>query len=189
MQEQELFQQYELKGWQISPHLYKIIGASVLTNLVAFALMAQANFLTGKTCDSPVASGVCSVLDALYVGSQIGDYEYGSKDYNPTEILDSDEITMVNLDGEYPPLTYPAGYFALANPEQQPVVTDIFDPTKMGTTDFTGTINPNPTITTTPDLSMMQQNLPKQNKNAVVGPLPTNPFGDVNPTTITKNPK
>ncbi|MET0754317.1 MAG: hypothetical protein ABWZ66_13125, partial [Pyrinomonadaceae bacterium] len=188
MQEQELFQQYELKGWQISPRLYKIIGASVLANLVLFAMMAQANFLTGKTCDSPFASGVCSVLDALYVGSQMGDYEYGSKPYIETEILDSDEIIMVNLDGEYPPLTYPPGYFALANPdEQQPAVTDVFDPTKMGTTDFPGMTNTNPTITTTPDLSTIQPTLPKPGKNTIIGNLPSNPYGDANPT-ITKKP-
>ncbi|MGC2238352.1 MAG: hypothetical protein WA584_19515 [Pyrinomonadaceae bacterium] len=187
MQEQELFQQYELKGWQISPRLYKIVGASVIANLVAFALMAQANFLTGKTCDSPVASGVCSVLDALYVGSNIGDYDYVSKDYSETQISDSDEIIMVNLDGEYPPLTYPAGYFALANPDQQPAVTDVFDPTKMGTTDFPGMTNTNPTITTTPDLSAMQPTLPKPGKNTVIGNLPNYPSNDANPT-ITKKP-
>jgi hypothetical protein len=188
MQEQELFQQYELKGWQISPRFYKIIGVSVLTNLVLFALMAQANFLTGKTCDSPVASGVCSVLDALYIGSQMGDYEYAREDYNPTKISEDDEIIMVNLDGEYPPLTYPAGYFALANPEQQTTITDIYNPAATGTTDFPGITNITPPITND-DLSKIKPTIPKANGNTVNGILPTNPFGDVNPTMPKKNGK
>lgn len=190
MQEQELFQQYELKGWQISPRFYKILGASVLINLVLFALMAQANFLTGKTCDSPFASGVCSVMDALYVGSNIGDYDYVSKDYNPTEILSSDEVTMIDLTGEYPPLKYPEGYFAIANPDQQPAVTDVFNPTTLGTTDIPGITNVNPTITgTTDDLTKSRQNLPQTNDNPVKENLPSSPFSIGNPTVTRKGNK
>jgi hypothetical protein len=177
MQEQELFQQYELKGWQFSAHLYKIIGASVLANLVLFAFMAQANFLTGKTCDSPIASGVCSVLDTLYVGSMIAATDAGfvDKPYNPTEILDSDEITMVEYSE---PLKYPEGYFALANPEQtQPITTDAMGNQINSTvTGIPGITNVNPTsVNPSPmDLTQTKQNLPKQRKTpAFSGNLPT----------------
>ena len=120
MQEHELFETYELRGWQFSPRLYKIIGVSVIANLVVFVLMAQANFLTGKTCDSPIASGVCSVMDTLYVGGLILDTDatFVSKPYERTEIGDADEITFVDV-SNFQPLTYPTGYFALANPDQQ----------------------------------------------------------------------
>lgn len=177
MQEQELFQQYELKGWQLSPYLYKIIGASALINLVMFALMAQANFLTGKTCDSPIASGVCSVLDALYVGSNVSGVDYVDKGYDKTEITSNDEIIMVNLDGEYPPLTYPEGYFALANPDQQPEVTNVFDP-NTSTIDIPG-ISGNPNITT-PDLTKITPNYPTPNNKAVTD-LPTGIFDTDSP--------
>jgi hypothetical protein len=165
MQEQELFQRYELKGWQFSPRLYKIIGASALINLLAFFLMAQANFLTGKTCDSPIASGVCSVLDALYVGSVIADTnnDYISKEYVKTELGD-EEITYINV-GDYEPFKYPADYFSIANPEQQ--TTQIIDPTLAPSGDIAG-FPSNPTITNgTNDLSNTPQILPDPNQGAV----------------------
>lgn len=181
MQEQELFQQYELKGWQPSPYLYKVLGASALFNLIAFTLMAQANFLTGKTCDSPIVSGVCSVLDALYIGSNIGGSEFVSKDYDPTAISRDDEIIMVDLTGEYPPLKYPEGYFAVANPEDQPMITDAFNPSIPGMD--MPVISPNPTITnTTPDLSTIKPNFPKPLDKPATD-LPTGLFGSDNPTT------
>src|SRR5687767_14421756 len=127
MQEQELFQQYELKGWQFSPRLYKILGASALINLLAFFLMAQSNFLTGKTCDAPFASGVCSVLDALYLGSEVANSRYVTENYLKTDLDDAD-ITFVEFSE---PFVYPEGYFALANPEQQmpEVISSGVDPT------------------------------------------------------------
>lgn len=185
MQEQELFQQYELKGWQFSPRLYKIIGAAALTNLLIFTLMAQANFLTGKTCDSAVASGVCSVIDALYMGSIIATTgtDYIDEAYEKID-LENEEITFVEYSE---PLKYPEGYFAIANPEQQPLVMDAYTPTPM---DMTGipTNGSNPTIINpTPDLTTATPNFPTPSKNASKKDFPTSPFGTVNNPNLAKN--
>jgi hypothetical protein len=177
MQEHELFETYELKGWQLSKRLYQVIGVSLVFNLVMFVFMAQANFLTGKTCDSPIASGVCSVLDTLYVGGLIldSDTDFVSKPYDRTEIGDADEITYINV-GDYQPLKYPEGYFA-PDPDQ------LIEPgTPIISSEIPG-ISTNPTD----DLMNSTQILPP-NKGAVVdGPLP-DPLG--NETQVkTKTPK
>ncbi|HEY0428882.1 MAG TPA: hypothetical protein VGC76_13960 [Pyrinomonadaceae bacterium] len=178
MQEQELFQGYELKGWQWTSHLYKIMGASLIINIVAFFLFAQADFLTGKTCDSALAGGVCSVLDALYLGSEVANSRYVNEDYAKTELEDAD-ITFV----EYTePFKYPEGYFATANPEQTTAQV-LGDPTLIPpSTDIPGITN-NPTITGgTSDLTNTKPITPTPNNNAVVGSLPKSAFGGGNPT-------
>lgn len=168
MQEQELFETYELKGWQLSTRLYQIIGVSVIINLVVFVLMAQANFLTGKTCDSPIASGVCSVLDTLYVGGMIldADASYVDKPFEVTEIGDGDEITYINV-GDYKPLTYPEGYFALANPDQ---LNALNDPT-LASSEISTTPSDGGLMNTTPVL-------PPDNGDVLDSPLPDNPLGN-----------
>lgn len=184
MQEQELFQQYELKGWQLSPHLYKIIGASAIINIVAFFLMAQANFLTGKTCDSPLASGVCSVVDALYMGAVIGttDVDYIDDNYIKTELEDAD-ITFVEYSE---PFKYPEGYFALANPNDQ---AEIIDPTMIPPTDMNGFPNVNPTVPGgNNDLMTTTPIKPTPNNKAVIGTPPISAYRDSS-TTVTKNNK
>lgn len=181
MQEQELFRQYELKGWQFSPRLYKILGASVLINVLGFFLMAQSNFLTGKTCDSPLASGVCSVLDALYVGSVLAetDPRYVEENYMKTE-LESADITYVDL-SNWQPLEYPEGYFAMANPQDQMTtqMAGLGDPSAMFPPSG---INPgitsgNPTIGTPNDLTTVPQVLPTPNDKAIMGSLPNSVTG------------
>jgi len=175
MQEQELFETYELKGWQLSTRLYQVIGASLIFNLVMFVFMAQANFLTGKTCDSPIASGVCSVLDTLYVGGMILDTDatFVSKPYEPTEIGDAEEVTFVEVST---PLKYPEGYFAQVNPDQV-----IGDPTTPAGEIPGIPSNPMDGLINTPQV------LPKDNGPVVTGPLP-DPLG--NETIVkTKTPK
>ncbi len=177
MQEQELFQNYELKNWNFSPRLYKILGASALLNIFVFILLAQANFLTAKSCDTPFVSGVCTVLDTLYVGAMLADTDVGyvSEDYQKTELEDAD-IIFIQMDGQTPPLEYPTGYFALANPEQAEVMNVNNFPT--GTTTTPGTFIPgitttNPTINNgTTDLTTKAQVTPTPNKNVIDGILP-----------------
>ncbi|CAN5389485.1 hypothetical protein BH10ACI1_BH10ACI1_00070 [soil metagenome] len=188
MQEQEIFQQYELKNWDFSPRLYKILGASALVNIFIFVALAQANFLTSKSCDSPIVSGVCSVLDTIYVGSMILDTDTGyvNEDYVKTELADAD-ITFIDMSGQTPPLEYPEGYFAVVNPQDQTVSTiDTFNPNTPGTyiPGITGNTN-NPTLNngTTTDLTIKPQVTPTPNKNPVQGNLPTN----ANPTLRTRN--
>ena len=179
MQEQELFEQYELRGWQISPRFYKILGASALINVVAFFLMAQSNFLTGKTCDSPIASGVCSVLDALYVGSVVAnsDIQYVDDNYLKTELEDAD-ISYVDV-SNWKPLEYPEGYFAVANPEQQQAQI-INDPNGMFP-QTNGQVTPiNPTGDPT-DLTKVKPITPTPNNNPVIGGVPKSTY-NYNPT-------
>ncbi|MDQ3180478.1 MAG: hypothetical protein M3Q33_08160, partial [Acidobacteriota bacterium] len=119
MQEKEFLQNYEIKNWNLSPRIYKILGISALANILAFAVIGQTDLLTRKGCESPFVSQICQVLDTVYVGSSLfgTDTEFAVKDYEKTELADSD-ITYIDVSGETPPLTYPEGYFALANPEQ-----------------------------------------------------------------------
>lgn len=195
MQEQDIFKNYELKTWEFSPRLYKILAASAIVNIFLFFGLAQANFLTAKSCDTFVMSGVCSVLDAIYVGSSIMDTDTGfvNEDYVKTELEDAD-ITFIDLSGQTPPLEYPSGYFAVANPDS------VTDPSLVSTADLTQP-NPtlggyipgitgnttNPTITKTPtiknnspnyDLTKVNPIVPKKPKTTVNGKLPTNILGD-----------
>lgn len=191
MQEQELFQNYELKNWNFSPRIYKILGASAILNIFVFVLLAQANFLTAKSCDTPFVSSVCTVLDTLYVGAMIADTDVGyvSEDYQKTELEDTD-IMFIDMSGQMPPLEYPEGYFALANPEQQAEVTSLGDfPTSTTSPNFIpGITNNNPTLSnngTTTDLTIKPQVTPKPNRNPVQGDLPTSVTS--NDTTTVRN--
>lgn len=194
MQEQEIFQHYELKNWELSPRIYKILAASAIFNILLVVVLAQANFLTAKSCDTPLMSEVCSVFDTLYVGSMILDTDTGyvNEEYVKTELEDAD-ITFIDLSGQTP-LEYPAGYFAVANPET------VTDPTMVVSTELGQNTNPNteyipgitgntrnPTITNNTPKSnptFKPQVTPKQNPNATVGELPKD---KKNPTTTTEN--
>jgi len=59
------------------------------------------------------------VLDTVYVSSLLfgTDREYVDAAYDKTTLGDSD-ITFVDVSGDTPPLSYPEGYFQLANPEE-----------------------------------------------------------------------
>ncbi|MEQ1606190.1 MAG: hypothetical protein ABL999_15115 [Pyrinomonadaceae bacterium] len=115
----DLFKHYELKTWEKSGRLYKILGISAIGNILALLIVAQTSLLTMKGCDSPLVGRVCSVLDVVYVSSLLfgTDREYVDAAYDDTKISDS-EITFVDVTGVTPPLSYPEGYFQLANPEQ-----------------------------------------------------------------------
>lgn len=186
----DLFYNYEIKNWDLSPRLYKILGISAVANILALIVIGSSGLLTARGCDSPFVGRVCQVLDTVYVGSLIfgTDREYVDAPYEKTDLGDA-EITFVNVTGVDPPLTYPAGYFQLANPEQQ--FSNVTDP--MATPP--GFIAPgipysNPTINgggliNTPQIK------PNDNPNAVVGDLPTgSPLGNdptENPTLGPRN--
>ena len=113
-----LFKNYELRNWDSGSRLYKILAASAVVNLFALLIFAQTSLLTMKGCDSPLVGRVCSVLDVVYVSSLLfgTDREYIDAAYDDTKIGDS-EITFVDVSGVTPPLSYPEGYFQLANPD------------------------------------------------------------------------
>lgn len=188
LQEKEIFRGYELKSWNFSPRIYKILAFSAIFNIAALALFAQSNLLTAKGCDSPFVSTVCQVLDTIYVGNKLfgTDGDYVVKEYNRTEIGEDDEITFINVENISPPVAYPEGYFGLANPEQY-------------TFDENGNMVPNNTFAnmtpnipgipnSSPPLINSTPNLPTPNK-PISGEEPGNPFAIVNDPTRAGNGK
>ena len=115
----DLFYDYEIKGWDLSSRIYKILGISALFNIFALLIFAQTSLLTMKGCDSPLVGRVCQVLDVVYVGSMLfgTERDYVDAVYDKTDLGDA-EITYVDVSGITPPLSYPEGYFQIANPEQ-----------------------------------------------------------------------
>jgi hypothetical protein len=120
MQEQELFNNYEVKTWDFSTRFYKILAVSAVFNILAILVVGQSNLLTKKGCDSPLVEKVCTVIDALYVSGTVMTTDSRTIDeaYTPTEITSEDEIVWVPVDDK---LFYPEGYFQTENPESAKV--------------------------------------------------------------------
>lgn len=176
----QLFKDYEIKTWNISARIYKILAASLALNLAVVLTMGQTNLMTRKGCDSPLVGSVCDVLDTVYFGSKLfgTDTGYIDADYEKTDLAEAD-ITYINVGGREEPLTYPAGYFQLANPgEFEAIPPDQEQP------GFPTNI---PGFTTTPsrgNLAAQPQVTPTPNKNPIEGELP-----DVNDNDpVTKTP-
>ena len=183
----DLFHNYEIRNWNFSPRLYKILAGSAVFNVVALLVIGTSGVLTARGCDSPFVGRVCQVLDTVYVGSIIfgTESEYADADYTKTELEDAD-ITFVDVTGVTPPLTYPEGYFQLANPEQQ--FANLTDPAA-GSEFLAPGIPANPTIggsglINTPPISV------PSNPNAVPNDLPASPLGDpADDSTVAKSRK
>lgn len=186
-EEKEFLQNYELKNWNLSPRLYKILGISAIANLLVFAVIGQTDLLTRKGCNSPFVNQICQVLDTVYVGTALfgTDAEFAIKDYEKTELADSD-ITYIDVSGETPPLKYPEGYFALANPEQFAMMQNTDFPMVPPQT-YNG-FPTNPTIENGTNLLNTPQVVPTPNNNAVTGTIPDNPFV-IGGTPTVKTPK
>lgn len=167
-EENQLFGDYELKGWQLGPRIYKILGASAVLHLVFFGVMAQFDLLQTKACDSPYVGKVCQVLDAVYLASVLGmtDTKYVDEDYQK-DVIEEADVTWVNMTGTDNLFKYPDGYFASNNPEQTEQPTDL---------------NGNPLQTTTTptdqgnNLANSQQSLPPPNNSVRNQPAPDSPF-------------
>lgn len=182
MEEKELFQDYELRSWELSPRIYKILGMAAALHLFGLIVFSQVDLLGTKACDSPYVGKVCQVLDAAYLSSVLlgTDMEFSSRDYDKTEIDEAD-VTWVNVSEQF---NYPPGYFAVSNP--QPA----FDPTLMQTDPVTGmplsspmandfpgfntspqTLDPNqPQVLPTPNPNPIQGDIP-----GITGNIPTTP--------------
>jgi hypothetical protein len=174
----DLFHNFEIRNWNFSPRLYKILVISAVLNIAALVVIGTSGLLTARGCDSPFVGRVCQVLDTVYVGSLIfgTESEYADVDYTKTELADA-EVTFVDVTGVTPPLTYPEGYFQLANPEQQ--FANVTDPMS-GQGFLAPGIPANPTIggsglINTPPIAA------PNNPNTIEGDLPTgSPLGEVN---------
>jgi hypothetical protein len=186
MEEKELFQEYELKGWDLTPRFYKIIAAAFAMHLFAFAVIGQVNLFGTKACDSPYIGKVCQVLDTAYMASVLlgTNTEFSSRDYDKTEIenIEDYEVTFIDVSDK---LVYPEGYFALANPTPP----ETFDPSTISTD---GSIPGIPNgLSSSP--STLDPNapavLPTPNPNAVIGELPTSPLGNNPIATSPRTPR
>jgi len=183
--EGDLFRHYEIKSWELSPRIYKILAISAILNIAAVLFAAQTSLLTRKGCDSPLVGSVCQVLDTVYVGSLLfgTKRDYVDAVYERTKLGDDEDVTFIDASKETPPLTYPAGYFQIANPEQQMELAMIDD----GTVDdlAPGGFNSSGNIPGIPQgfpmshpsqgntLFNTEQHVPKQNPHVLDGgPLP-----------------
>jgi len=182
MQPGDPFYNYEIKNWNFTPRLYKILAGSAVFNILALFVIGTSGMLTTRGCESPFVGRVCQVLDTVYVGSLLfgTESEYADADYTKTELEDAD-VTFVDVTGVTPPLNYPTGYFQLANPEQQ--FTNMTEPMPI----TPGYIAPGiPNFSTNPTISgggliNTPAYKPKANPKAIDGLLPTDgPLGDVN---------
>ncbi len=172
---------YEISNFKLSPNFYKILAVATVFNLLFIFAFAQGNLLTRKGCESPFVRTVCGVLDTVYVATMVydTDSQYVVKEYDKTEIGDAEEITYIDVSGETPPLTYPAGYFALANPEQyiqspDGTFTNLNVPQTIDTYP-SGSITPT-MPSTSPDIMDMPQKLPPINRNPVIGSIADSPI-------------
>lgn len=186
----EFLEDYEIKNWDFSPRIYKIIASAAIFNLLFLVVVGQTNLLQTTACNSPLISKVCSVLDTVYVGSKLlsGDKDYVIKDYNKTEIKDADVVWVDNT-GETPQLQYPEGYFQLANREELAMLESLdsqynnelpFNNSPLPPMASSPSLTPPPPIIPRSNRSIFdtKPKLPKRNKNTVVGNLPDNPLGD-----------
>lgn len=177
LHEGDLFYHYEVRTWDIGPRIYKILGISAAANLLAFLVIATTPVLTMKGCDSPLVGGVCQVLDTLYVASTLfgTEREYADAVYDKTDIANAD-VTFVDVSGVTPPISYPEGYFQIANPEQYQAMLAMQNDPNFGAGSTMPGIPPGLAMTTPSQghtIFDTQQNLPKQNPNAVSGDLPS----------------
>ena len=174
MQEQELFQSYEVKNWDFSPRIYKILAVSAVFNILALFIVGQTNLLTTKGCDSPLVGGVCQVLDTLYLGGTTLATDRRTIDNPDIDKLPEDsEIIWVDRTGDEE-FKYPEGYFALSNPGQIP--QEIPNADGSFPSYIPGIPNPTSAGGGTSDLMNQPQVLPPPNEKAVTGRLPTSPF-------------
>lgn len=161
-QEGDLFHKYEIKPWEFSPRIYKIIGVAALANLLFFTGVAQTNVMTMRGCESPFVGRVCQVLDMAYVGTVLfgTEREYVDVAYEKTDLGDA-EITFISMDRNEPMFEYPPGYF---QPEPEQPIDPLTGFSTSGT-EYAPGIHSNPTLGN----NIPPQRLPKYNREATTG--------------------
>ncbi|MGI8670594.1 MAG: hypothetical protein ACR2J3_12245 [Aridibacter sp.] len=187
----DFLESYEIKNWDFSPRIYKIIASAAVFNLLFLTVVGQADLLQTTACNSPLISKVCSVLDTVYVGSKLlsGEKDYVIKDYNKTEIKDGDVVWVDNT-GETPQIQYPSGYFQVANRDELASLESL-DSQYANEIPFGGSPlppmassppppPPPPPFIPKPKSSIFNTKpiLPKRNNKTIVGDLPDDPLGD-----------
>ncbi|MBC7899915.1 MAG: hypothetical protein H7070_07655 [Saprospiraceae bacterium] len=146
-QEGDLFANYEIRNWNYSKRIYQILAVSAVINIFGIAFLAQTEVLTARGCDSPFVGRVCQVLDTVYVGSLLLGTDRDYVDAVSDKVDQGDaEIPYIDVSGETAPLSYPEGYFQIANPEQFALLQQQAADPMAGFSNTTGGFTPNPTI-------------------------------------------
>lgn len=178
-QDSDLFRNYEIRNWNYSSTLYKILAISAVLNIAVLAFIGQTNLLTLRGCDSPFVGRVCQVLDMAYVGTVLfgTEREYVDMEYDKTDLGDA-EITYIDVSGETPPLYYPADYFQIANPVQFAMLQQQGENTINLTNSTPGINIPGFSIPRNNDSDLLNQRgtPPTPNQNAYQDDGDTNPF-------------
>ena len=176
-QEGDLFHNYEIRNWDLGPRIYKILAIAVIFNLGVLFIVAQTDLLTRRGCESPWVGSVCQVLDMAYVSTVVygTSSDYVDEDYEQTELDDAD-VVFVDVSGESPPISYPEGYFQIANPVQYAEMVAAQE--QAATSGYTTTPTPYPT--TGNDTLAKAPVYPTPNPNAVTGEDPDSPFSIAN---------
>lgn len=183
----DFLQGYEIKNWDFTTRVYKIIASAAIFNLLFLVVIGQTNLLQAKACNAPLINKVCSVLDTVYVGSKFLGEEWSSDEYIKTNIKDADVVWVDNT-GVTPQLQYPSGYFQVANRDELATLESL-DSDFNTIPPFNNTPlppmsspppPPPPIISSRPKSSIFDKkpNLPKKNNDVVDGDLPDSPFGD-----------
>lgn len=170
--EGELFSKYEIKNWEFSPWIYKILAASAVVHIAMLAFVAQTNVLTMRGCDSPWVGRVCQVVDMTYVGALLfgTPREYADVEYERTTLSPEDEIVYIIETANDRPLDYPEGYFQIANPVQYEMLRQQAAGGLTGTDQFGNTTSPFATIpNNNNDILKTPPTLPPSNPNAFGG--------------------
>ncbi|MGI8813170.1 MAG: hypothetical protein ACR2IH_11695 [Pyrinomonadaceae bacterium] len=177
LHEGDLFYKYEIKNWEFSKRLYQILAFSAVLNLAAVGFIFGTSFLTRRGCDTAFVGRVCQVLDMAYVGSMIlgTQRDYVDEVYDKIDLGDSD-VTFISRDGDNAPLSYPDGYFQIANPKQYAAMQANGDP--MMNPGFNAGPIPGIPYVPTPSNSLLNTApiLPKSNPKALSGAEPDSPF-------------
>ncbi len=177
----DLFRGYELKNWEFSPRIYKILAIASAFNLLALLIFSQTSVLTAKGCDSPLVGRVCQVLDTVYVTSLLfgTDRQYVDEAYDKTDLGNAD-ITYVDVSNVETQLQYPGSFKDETTGEYVPMIGQptnamLVQANNSPFPDMSG-FPPNIT-TTTPSLGNnlidTKPNIPKANPNVIDGDLPT----------------
>jgi hypothetical protein len=164
--EPPLFRNYEIRSWGFSPVIYKILAASAVLHIAALVFVAQTNILTMRGCDSPWVGSVCQVVDMAYVSAMVlgTEREFVDEAYDNIDLGEA-EITFIDVTNETPPISYPEGYFQIANPVQHQMRLQMAQNPE-GTTSFPGYSYTPPSVSAVPDLMQVKPNPPAANPNA-----------------------
>jgi len=186
--EGDLFYNYEIKPWTITPKVYKILGLSAVINILALFIVAQTSLLTMKGCDSPLVNRVCQVMDTVYISSLLfgTEREYVDAAYDKTDLSNAD-ITFVDVSNETGPLEYPTSFRDMNTGQD----VAMFPSNQMaGFMGDPGIVPSMPMIQPDPQNNLLNTApvTPQTNPNAVIGDVPTSPLG-TNPTLTSPSTK